>query len=67
MEFSHDKKELKICVSPLGRDNMMTTSSLSGGEKSYSTVCFIMALWAELNFPFYFLDEFDVYMVMNID
>ncbi|CAG9118062.1 unnamed protein product [Plutella xylostella] len=39
-----------------------TTSSLSGGERSYSTVAFIMALWECVELPFYFMDEFDVFM-----
>ncbi|CAK1601616.1 unnamed protein product [Parnassius mnemosyne] len=39
-----------------------STSSLSGGERSYSTVAFIMALWDCVELPFYFMDEFDVFM-----
>ncbi|KAH9633464.1 hypothetical protein HF086_013141 [Spodoptera exigua] len=39
-----------------------TTSSLSGGERSYSTVAFIMALWECASLPFCFMDEFDVFM-----
>lgn len=40
-----------------------STSSLSGGERSYSTVAFIMALWDCVELPFCFMDEFDVFMV----
>ncbi|TPX44937.1 hypothetical protein SeMB42_g04167 [Synchytrium endobioticum] len=39
-----------------------TVNTLSGGEKSYSTLCFLMALWELMDSPFYALDEFDVFM-----
>lgn len=42
--------------------NKCDTRTLSGGERSYATVAFIMALWKCVKFPFYFMDEFDVFM-----
>lgn len=45
-----------------GGRNGTYTSSLSGGERTYATVSFILALWECVELPFYFMDEFDVWM-----
>ncbi|KAG5311912.1 SMC6 protein, partial [Pseudoatta argentina] len=61
--IDHQKKVLDLHVS--ARDDQKSgndTRSLSGGERSYSTVAFILALWDCIQLPFYFLDEFDVFM-----
>lgn len=34
--------------------------SLSGGERSFTNMCFIMAVGQDISSPFHCLDEFDV-------
>jgi hypothetical protein len=48
-----------------GSEQNKDLKALSGGERSFSTVCFILSLWNAMESPFRFLDEFDVFMVMT--
>ncbi|MFT7810673.1 structural maintenance of chromosomes protein 6 [Arapaima gigas] len=66
MTFDHKNETLSISVQP-GEGDKATLNdmrSLSGGERSFSTVCFVLSLWAIAEAPFRCLDEFDVYMDM---
>ncbi|MBN3308903.1 SMC6 protein, partial [Amia calva] len=67
MAFDHNNETLAISVQPPGRedDDMSDMRSLSGGERSFSTICFILSLWEITESPFRCLDEFDVYMVSS--
>uniref|UniRef100_A0A3Q2DB56 Structural maintenance of chromosomes protein 6 n=1 Tax=Cyprinodon variegatus TaxID=28743 RepID=A0A3Q2DB56_CYPVA len=67
MIFDHNNETLSISVRPPGRDKDGASDmrSLSGGERSFSTVCFMLSLWEITESPFRCLDEFDVYMDMH--
>uniref|UniRef100_A0A671LX43 Structural maintenance of chromosomes protein 6 n=1 Tax=Sinocyclocheilus anshuiensis TaxID=1608454 RepID=A0A671LX43_9TELE len=66
MTFDHKNETLSISVQPGegGKAVLSDMRSLSGGERSFSTVCFVLSLWAITEAPFRALDEFDVYMDM---
>jgi len=56
--------QVKVDVHSNQSQSTKNTKSLSGGERSYTTVCFIMSLWEAMEAPFRCLDEFDVFMDM---
>lgn len=57
------KEELTITINMLasGRDTS-DMRTLSGGEKSFSTVSLLLSVWAGMESPVRAMDEFDVYM-----
>ncbi|KAJ8399397.1 hypothetical protein AAFF_G00411090 [Aldrovandia affinis] len=67
MKFDHNNETLSILVNPLGSedDDISDVRLLSGGERSFSTLCFILSLWEITESPFRCVDEFDVYMDMK--
>lgn len=60
----HDGKLLDLQVEPdITKDSTgRGAKTLSGGEKSFSQVCLLLALWEAMGSPIRCLDEFDVYM-----
>lgn len=68
LEFDHENQTLDLRVLPNAPPVQGRTATpsdlrgLSGGEKSFSTVSFLLALWENVCTPIRCLDEFDVYM-----
>ncbi|PQE14521.1 hypothetical protein CJF30_00007117 [Rutstroemia sp. NJR-2017a BBW] len=65
LTIDHRAKLLDVHVEPdetssnkKGRD----AKTLSGGEKSFSSICLLLALWEAMGAPLRCLDEFDVFM-----
>jgi len=63
--LDHQHKKLELQVEPdqtrkggSGRN----TKTLSGGEKSFSSICMLLAIWDAMGSPLRCLDEFDVFM-----
>lgn len=61
---NHREKKLDLQVEPdptkVGKGREAKT--LSGGEKSFSTICLLLSLWDAMGAPIRCLDEFDVFM-----
>ncbi|KAF2099997.1 P-loop containing nucleoside triphosphate hydrolase protein [Rhizodiscina lignyota] len=65
LKLYHKEKLLEIQVEPditRASDKGRQTKTLSGGEKSYSTICLLLSLWDAMGSPIRCLDEFDVFM-----
>ncbi|PKU66318.1 structural maintenance of chromosomes protein 6B isoform X2 [Dendrobium catenatum] len=61
----YDKKLLSVEVKmpqDASGNNIRDTRGLSGGERSFSTLCFALALHDMTEAPFRAMDEFDVFM-----
>lgn len=67
LDFDHVKQLLHIQVKPNEQNSQMQQDlkALSGGERSFSTVCFVLALWETMECPFRVMDEFDIFMDMG--
>ncbi|EKE41448.1 structural maintenance of chromosomes protein [Entamoeba nuttalli P19] len=60
--LDHSKKILDVEVSMEINQKGRNVKTLSGGERSFSTVCLLLSLWNVVDCPFRAMDEFDVYM-----
>jgi chromosome segregation ATPase len=63
--IDHKAKLLDVHVEPdetTKSSKGRATKTLSGGEKSFSSICLLLALWEAMGAPLRCLDEFDVFM-----
>ncbi|KAH0543995.1 hypothetical protein FGG08_001762 [Glutinoglossum americanum] len=64
LKTDHQRHTLDLQVEPdetrSGKGRQ--TKTLSGGEKSFSTICLLLSLWEAMGSPIRCLDEFDVFM-----
>jgi structural maintenance of chromosomes protein 6 len=60
LSFDHQDEEIKIKVNPRGESEQGTRKdpkSLSGGEKSFTQICMLLAVWEAMGSPIRALDE----------
>ena len=67
LTFDHNEKTLDLRVQKSGSAAVESSQtkdvkSLSGGEKSFTTICLLLALGESLETPFRIMDEFDVFL-----
>ena len=60
--FDHDNQTLDLRMRVHGSEISGSKSTLSGGERSFANVCFLLSLWKSFMCPVKILDEFDVFM-----
>ncbi|GAA5984902.1 hypothetical protein JCM11641_003620 [Rhodosporidiobolus odoratus] len=70
LKFDHAGCRLNLTVQTESsgkkqKQKQKDTKSLSGGEKSFSTICLLLTMWEAVGCPIRCLDEFDVFMVSN--
>ncbi|KAJ4412020.1 Structural maintenance of chromosomes protein 6 [Gnomoniopsis sp. IMI 355080] len=63
--LDHENHALEVQVEPDKTRKSAAarnTKTLSGGEKSFSSICLLLAIWEAMGSPLRCLDEFDVFM-----
>ncbi|TVY88228.1 Structural maintenance of chromosomes protein [Lachnellula willkommii] len=65
LTIDHKAQKLDVHVEPDETNKSgkgRQTKTLSGGEKSFSSICLLLSLWEAMGAPLRCLDEFDVFM-----
>ncbi|KAI3616349.1 structural maintenance of chromosomes protein 6 [Moniliophthora roreri] len=66
IKFNHQDETLTLHVQTedqaVSKARDKEIHALSGGEKSFSTICLLLSLWESIGCPLRCLDEFDVFM-----
>ncbi|KAG5989423.1 hypothetical protein E4U52_005566 [Claviceps spartinae] len=65
IDLDHMKRRVNIHIEPDETRRSSTgrnTKTLSGGEKSFSSICMLLSVWEAIGSPIRCLDEFDVFM-----
>lgn len=61
MRIDYERATLELEINPRQSGTVQGTKSLSGGERSFSTVAFLLSIWSCIDHPFFLLDEYDVF------
>lgn len=61
LRVKYDTETLELEINPRQSGTVRGTKSLSGGERSFSTVAFLLSIWSCIEHPFFLLDEYDVF------
>lgn len=65
IDLDHKNRKVNIQIEPdetRKSSSGRNTKTLSGGEKSFSSICMLLSVWEAIGSPIRCLDEFDVFM-----